>query len=162
MSGSNGVNGRHVPKVVMEARKWEFEIARVHVKTEIHLSQRNATLKNVLLLTWEVISSSYLIVLWFMFNFLAGFLSGDLDDVCGRPIENNVPRIEVTIDPDNNPSGTWPWMGSIGYYSNSENWVHKCGSSLITKEYALTAAHCKPDSTKYAFLNRWLMYETIR
>ena len=36
----------------------------------------------------------------------------------------------------------WPWMASIGYYSETLEWVHKCGATLIDREYVLTAAHC--------------------
>ena len=68
----------------------------------------------------------------------------DLKRVCGRPIKNSVPRLQDTRDPDNNPPGTWPWMGSLGYHSRVGRWIHKCGVSLISKEFALTAAHCEP------------------
>ena len=64
------------------------------------------------------------------------------DDVCGRQVLPSTTRIQVIGSADNNPPGTWPWMGSLGYYTSS--WIHVCGSSLISKSFALTAAHCIP------------------
>lgn len=77
--------------------------------------------------------------------------SENIRELCGRPVKDpggNAPRIQVTKDPNDNPPGTWPWMGTLGYYSGTGKWVHECGASLISKAYALTAAHCKP-------LNLW-------
>ena len=72
-------------------------------------------------------------------------ITGKLEEICGRPIQISQ-RIEVTTDPNDNPSGTWPWLGTLGYYSKSTgNWVHNCGASLITKKHAITAAHCHPN-----------------
>ena len=39
----------------------------------------------------------------------------------------------------------WPWMASIGYYNDQEEWVHQCGATLITAHHFLTAAHCLGD-----------------
>ena len=33
--------------------------------------------------------------------------------------------------------GNWPWIGSIQVYGD-----HGCGCTLITPEWAVTAAHC--------------------
>ena len=38
-------------------------------------------------------------------------------------------------------AGYWPWMGSLGYWSGEE-WIHKCGTTLISQIYFITAAHC--------------------
>ena len=37
--------------------------------------------------------------------------------------------------------GEWPWMGSLGYWSDDE-WTHQCGTTLISEVYFITAAHC--------------------
>ena len=82
--------------------------------------------------------------LFLLLGIVNGLESDDLSKICGRPIKNVVPRVQDTRDPDDNPPGTWPWMGSLGYYSRVDRWIHKCGVSLIAKKFALTAAHCEP------------------
>jgi hypothetical protein len=39
-------------------------------------------------------------------------------------------------------SDSWPWMASLGIYNNGGKWVHKCGATLISPTFVLTAAHC--------------------
>ncbi len=68
----------------------------------------------------------------------------DLTNVCGRTV-NNEPILRVEIKKDDNPPGTWPWMGSLGYRGVGSAWVHQCGVSLISHKFALTAAHCGDD-----------------
>ena len=46
-----------------------------------------------------------------------------------------------------NPVGHWPWMASIGYYNEEDEWVHQCGATLITSNHFLTAAHCVANQT---------------
>ena len=51
----------------------------------------------------------------------------------------------VANDQEVNPVGYWPWMASIGYYTNGQ-WIHQCGATLITHRHFLTAAHCIRDT----------------
>ena len=44
-------------------------------------------------------------------------------------------------NPETNPVGDWPWMASIGYFSDKK-WIHLCGATLISSQHFLTAAHC--------------------
>jgi secreted trypsin-like serine protease len=37
---------------------------------------------------------------------------------------------------------TWPWMVSMGNYSSSGKWQHRCGGTLLDHDNVLTAAHC--------------------
>ncbi|XP_013421045.1 low-density lipoprotein receptor-related protein 2 [Lingula anatina] len=54
---------------------------------------------------------------------------------CGRPtIGQLAPMI---IHGDDAPDGRWPWMVSL-----LANDVHKCGATLINRQWVVTAAHC--------------------
>ena len=87
----------------------------------------------------------------------------DLSRICGRPsLQSEVekpPRRGFIADhrnPEDNPPGTWPWMGSLGYYDANNGvrrgWTHFCGVSLVSTEFALTAAHCiSPDNSNGTF-----------
>jgi len=38
--------------------------------------------------------------------------------------------------------GEWPWMGSLGYWSDDGKWEHQCGTTLVSQIHFITAAHC--------------------
>ncbi len=38
--------------------------------------------------------------------------------------------------------GHWPWMGSLGYWTDDDEWNHQCGATLISQTHFITAAHC--------------------
>ncbi len=63
--------------------------------------------------------------------------------MCGKKSKHNANFIAgATNDPEKNPVGNWPWMASIGFYNESNQWNHQCGATLITEKHFLTAAHC--------------------
>jgi hypothetical protein len=33
--------------------------------------------------------------------------------------------VGATNDPEINPVGSWPWMASIGFYDDKNNWNHQ-------------------------------------
>ncbi len=51
-------------------------------------------------------------------------------------------------------NGNWPWMGSLGEYSNG-NWSHFCGATLINKTTVITAARCVKDEKNV--VNRYVI-----
>ena len=69
------------------------------------------------------------------------FLSNSLG--CGkRPFLHH-----LIINGDNASPNAWPWQISLRY-----NGRHRCGGSLIAKDWVLTAAHCvffAPDKNAY-------------
>ncbi|CAG4955726.1 unnamed protein product [Parnassius apollo] len=44
--------------------------------------------------------------------------------------------------------GEFPHMGAVGWKATSGSWVFKCGSSLISSKFMLTAAHCSRVSSR--------------
>ena len=61
-----------------------------------------------------------------------------LIEKCGLKPENT----KFIVGPVNKDVGDWPWMASIGFFSEDNKWIHQCGGTLITSRHILTAAHC--------------------
>ncbi len=56
---------------------------------------------------------------------------------CGVKGDNEINSRIVT----SSGVGYWPWMGSLGYWSN-DKWIHEWGTTLVSQIYFITAAHC--------------------
>ena len=61
------------------------------------------------------------------------------DQQCGK-----LTRKAKFIEAGEKVKYSWPWMGSLGF-KNGEDWVHKCGVSLVSQYEVITAAHCALD-----------------
>ncbi len=69
------------------------------------------------------------------------------DNQCGRSISDaDVNFVSGSCNnAETNPVGQWPWMASIGYYDENNKWNHQCGTTLISNNMFITAAHCIDD-----------------
>jgi len=64
---------------------------------------------------------------------------------CGRVQKSTAFVAGSQNDDEINPVGQWPWMASIGYYDENNKWNHQCGTTLISNNMFITAAHCIDD-----------------
>ncbi|XP_055967153.1 transmembrane protease serine 11B-like, partial [Sorex fumeus] len=58
------------------------------------------------------------------------------NNCCGRPLVNSLADNKI-VKGKNALSGAWPWQASLQWRGQ-----HKCGASLISRSWVLTAAHC--------------------
>ncbi|KAJ8714709.1 hypothetical protein PYW07_002934 [Mythimna separata] len=64
---------------------------------------------------------------------------------CHIEMERSMPNFNLAlgaIGGHDTEAGEFPHMGAIGWQASSGGWVFKCGSSLISPTFVLTAGHC--------------------
>ncbi|KAF9812886.1 hypothetical protein SFRURICE_016109, partial [Spodoptera frugiperda] len=64
-----------------------------------------------------------------------------------RSADPNKPVAVEAIGGHDTEPGEFPHMGAIGWKAATGTWVFKCGSSLISSKFVLTAGHCSQAST---------------
>ncbi|XP_068622679.1 serine protease snake-like [Battus philenor] len=58
---------------------------------------------------------------------------------CGLEFD---PSLTVIIGGTDAVQGQFPHMGAVGWKGVNDSWVFKCGASLVTERFMITAAHC--------------------
>ena len=73
------------------------------------------------------------------------FSNKTVSEVCGRPVLENrrLPRQGRILGGNVAGFGSWPWQVSVQVWSGVErSHRHKCGATLVTHTWVITAAHC--------------------
>lgn len=68
---------------------------------------------------------------------------------CGRPVYGNV--AERVVGGQEARAYSWPWMVSL-----RSDGRHICGASIISRNFAITAAHCSVEKKERSFIMRLL------
>ncbi|XP_013169858.1 PREDICTED: serine protease snake-like [Papilio xuthus] len=58
---------------------------------------------------------------------------------CGAPFD---PSLTVIFGGQDASPGQFPHMGAIGWRSVNDTWTFKCGGTLVTEKFMISAAHC--------------------
>ena len=68
------------------------------------------------------------------------------EDECGN--DYLISEEEDFVVGGDNTEIHYPWMGSLGHFRERDNnvtWFHRCGVTIISEVYAISAAHCLHD-----------------